>query len=90
MDVLNIFHEFYGIPNAVTLGILLTMLAGPIVVYTRSMAHLAILGIYIISMVGSTFVADAYLEPQYHTMLYVIVLAAASVVVLLVLKVIKE
>lgn len=90
MDVFNLFQEFYGIPNAVTLGIFLTMIAGPIVVATRSMAHLAILGIYIISVVGTTFVNDTYLEPQYHTMLYVIVLAAASVVVLLVLKVIKE
>jgi hypothetical protein len=90
LSVWTFYKEFYGIPNAVTLGIILGIISAGIVVWQRSLASLAICGIYITSIVSSTWLNDTYIAPQYHVITYLIVVAIASLLVMAVLKTIRE
>lgn len=56
---------------------------------TRSLAMLAVLGIYTIAAFGSMLLSP-YISSQYHIAEYVIILAVASVFVMMILKLVKE
>lgn len=58
--------------------------------HTRSLAHLAVLGIYTASIVSATWLSDSYVAEQYRIILYVIALAIGSMVIIFVLKVLRE
>lgn len=90
LGALSLFKEFYGIPNAVTLGLLLGIITGMIYVHQRSLVQLAVIGIYIIALVGGTFAAEAYVAPQYHNLLYVILLGISSAVIIFIVRLIRE
>lgn len=90
LDVFNYWLYQYGIPVPIILGLILGIVIGAVYVRTRSLAHLAVMSIYSMTVFGTMLISDAYIEAQYHTMLYVVAIAVASVIVMLVLKLVKE
>lgn len=90
MEIFRLYTYQYDIPVAVILGFFVGIIILAIYVHTRSLAHLAVMGIYSLSIFATMWASDAFFESQIHTAWYVIALAMASVVVLLVLKLVKE
>jgi len=90
LDVLKYLNIVYGIPNAVTLGLILGMLVAAIYIWSRNLTVLAILGIYSVAIVASTWAAEGAVTETYKTILYIIALSIASIVVMFVLKVLRE
>ena len=90
LDVFKFYEYQYGIPTIVILALFVGMIVMAVYLHTRSLAHLAIMSIYSFSVFGAMFVNDAFLEAQYHTAMYVIMVIVASVIVMVVLKLVKE
>lgn len=90
LEVFNYWLYQYGIPVSVLLGSIVFLIIGAIYVKNRSLAQVAVLSIYSFSVFSTMWVNNAYIEEQYHTMLYVIAISIASVVVMMVLKLVKE
>jgi len=90
LEVLNYWLYQYGIPVPIILGLMLGMIIGAIYVRTKSLAHLAVMSIYSVSVFGAMLVSDAYIETQYHVVIYIIAIAIASVITMMVLKLVKE
>ena len=90
LDVFNLFDVTYG-AGATT--IVLAMITGTIIaaIYlrTKSLALLSVLGIYSFAAFGSLMLSP-YITSQYQTAVYVIIIAATSVFVMMVLKLVKE
>lgn len=90
---LEVFHAFdavYG--NGMTLvvmALILGIIEVAIYMRTRSLVMLSVLGIYTIGAFA-VMMASPLIASQYHTMLYVIALAATSGLVMAVLKVVRE
>lgn len=90
LDVLKLPHIIYNIPNAVTLGIFLIMLIAPIYIWSRNLVVLAVLGIYSITIVSTTWAAETVIAPAYQSVTYIIALSIASLITMLVLKTLRE
>lgn len=90
MDMWNIYEYQYGVPVAVMLGLLVGIIILGIYVYTRSLAHLAVMGIYALSIFSTMWASNAYFESQINIAWYVVAIAIASVIVMLVLRLVKE
>lgn len=90
MEIFRLYQYQIGMPVVVVLAIFVAMIIGAIYVRTRSLAHLAVMSIYSFAVFGTMFVNDAYLEVQYHTAMYVITIALATVFVGMILKLVKE
>jgi len=90
LDVFRFFEYQYGIPTVMILALFVGMIIVAIYLHTRSFAHLAVLSIYAFSGFSAMWVNDAFLLEQYHTAMYVIALAIASVITVMVLKLVKE
>lgn len=90
LEVFKFYEYQYGIPTVVILALFVTIIIAAIYLHTRSLAHLAVLSLYSFAVFGSMFVNDVFLEAQYHTAMYVITAAIATVIVLVVLKLVKE
>lgn len=90
MEIFRLYTEVYEFPPGVTLSIIIAIIAGPIIVSTRSVAFLAIIAVYIIALVGTNLAADVWIAPQLHTIVYLAVIAAASIVVIFILKIARE
>lgn len=90
LEVFNYWLYQYGIPVSVLLSIIVFMIIGAIYVKNKSLAQVSVLTVYALSVFGSMFVNETYLEEQYHTILYVIAISIASVIVAMILKLVKE
>lgn len=90
LEIFNYWLYQYGIPIPVVIGLMIGMIIGAIYVRTKSMAHLAVMSIYAVTVFGSMLINDAYVESQYHTIVYVIAVAIATVITMMVLKLVKE
>ena len=90
MEIFKLFEYQYAIPTSVILLLFVGIIITAIFLRTRSFAHLAVLSIYSMAVFGGMFVNDAFLEDQYHVVMYVILMAVASVSVSLVLRLVKE
>lgn len=93
LDVFKLYHEVYGIPNTVVLGLLLGIIEAAIYLRNRSTTMMAILGIYTVAALGATYAAEAQADgigPQLTLTYYVIALGIASAVVVFFMKVIRE
>lgn len=88
------FFEIYqiqtGVPTSIILGLLVGIIVLAIYVHTRSLAHLVVMGTYSIAAFSAMFLNDTLFEGTINTALYAIAFAIASVIVIMVLKVIKE
>jgi len=90
LEIFNYWLYQYGIPVPIILGLIVGLVIGAIYVRTRSLAHLAVMTIYAITVFGTMLISDAYIESQYHMILYVVAIAIASVIVMMVMKLVKE
>lgn len=90
LEIFNYWEFQYGIPVSMLLALIVFMIIGAIYVKNRSLAQMSVLTIYSVSVFGSMFVNDNFLEQQYHTIMYIVAIAIASVVVMMVLKLVKE
>jgi uncharacterized membrane protein YcjF (UPF0283 family) len=90
LDVFNLYKYQYGIDTSIILGLFVGIIITAIYLRTRSLAHLAVMSIYSFAVFSTMWINNTYLNEQYHTMLYVITVAIATVIVLAVLKLVKE
>lgn len=90
MEMWEIYELQYGVPVAVMLGLLVGIIIMAIYVHTRSMAHLAVMGIYALTIFSTMWASNEFFEGQIETAWYVIGVAVATVVVVLVLRLVKE
>ena len=90
LDVFNFYNIQYGIPTVVILGLLVGVIIAAIYLRTRNLAHLIVLSIYSFAVFGTMWINDEYLLEQYHTVMYIIALAMASLITVLFLKLVKE
>lgn len=90
MQVFDIYHDVYGVPSIVILGLVLGMIEGAIYLQNRSLTMLAILGIYTIAALGATAWNDPTISPQFDMMKYIIAFAVGSAVLIAVLKLVRE
>lgn len=90
LEVFNYWLYQYSIPIPVIIGLMLGMIIGAIYVRTKSLAHLAVMAIYSISVFGAMLVSDAYVETQYHIVVYIIAIVIATLMTMMVLKLVKE
>ena len=90
LEIFNYWLYQYGIPVPVVIGLMIGMIIGAIYVRTKSLAHLAVRSIYAITVFSAMIVSDAYVQAEYHSIIYIIALAVASVITMMVLKLVKE
>lgn len=90
LEVFNYWLYQYGIPVPVIIGLMVGMIIGAIYVRTKSIAHLAVMSVYAITVFSAMIVADTYIETQYHAIIYIVAIAIASVITMMVLKLVKE
>ncbi|QDI73999.1 hypothetical protein QIT55_gp13 [Nitrosopumilus spindle-shaped virus] len=90
LDVFKFFEYQYGMPTVIFLAMLVGIIIVAIYLHTRSLAHLAVMTIYAFSVFSTMWLNDVFLAEQYHTVMYVIALAIASVITMMVLKLVKE
>lgn len=90
LDVFNFYNIQYGVPTVVILAIFMALFIVAIYMRTKSLAHLIVLSVYSISVFGAMWLNDVFLLEQYHNLMYIIALAIASVITLVLLKLVKE
>lgn len=90
MEIWRLYEYQYGVPVAVVLGLFVGMIILAIYVHTRSLAHLAVMGIYALSIFSTMWASNAFFESQINIAWYVVAIAIASVGVMLVLRLVKE
>lgn len=90
LDVFRFFEYQYSIPTVVILALFVGIFIAAIYMRTRSLAHLIVLSVYSFAVFGTMWASDAFLEEQYQMVVYIIALAIASVVVLVLLRLVKE
>lgn len=90
LEIFNYWLYQYGIPVPVVLGLIVGLIIGAIYIRTKSLAHLAVMSIYSISVFSAMIITGGYMETQYQAVVYIIALAIASVITMMVLKLVKE
>ncbi|QDI74082.1 hypothetical protein [Nitrosopumilus spindle-shaped virus] len=90
LDVFKFFEYQYGMPTVIFLALLVGIIIVAIYLRTRSLAHLAVMTIYSFAVFSTMWLNDAFLLEQYHTVMYVVALSIASVITMMVLKLVKE
>lgn len=90
LDVFDFYDIQYGIPAVIIIALLVGMIIVAIYLRTRSLSHLIIMTMYAFAALSAMWVNDAWLEEQYHTAMYVLFIAIASVIVVLILRLVKE
>lgn len=89
-DVLHLYDVWYG--NGFTImamALIIGIITVAIYVRTRSLPMLTVLGIYEIATFSS-IITSSYVSSQYQIMQYVLILGAATGLVMLLLRLIKE
>ena len=90
MDIFNLYDIQYGPGmSLVMLGLILGGITLAIYIRNRSLPMLAILGIYEFAAFGA-IITNRFVTSQYHIMIYVVILGAATAVVMVVLRLVKE
>lgn len=89
-DVLNIFDVWFGAGmTLMAMALIIGIITVAIYVRNRSLPMLTILGLYEIAAFSS-IVTSKYISSQYHIMEYVLIFGAATGIVMLVLRLVKE
>ena len=89
-DVLSFWDKWYGVPGSlIFMALIIGSITIAIYIRNRSLPMLTVLGIYEIGAFSS-IVTSNYVSSQYHLAIYILILGAASVLVLLYLKLVKE
>lgn len=89
-DVLNLYDVWYGSGFTVlVMAMIIGMITIAIYVRTRSLPMLGILGAYEIA-VFSSIVTSKYVASQYQIAIYVIGIALATAVTMMIMRMVKE
>lgn len=90
LDVFKAFDATYGAPwTLIILALVLGIIEIAIYTRTKSLGMLAVLGIYTAATFAS-LITSPYVASQYHMIVYVVIFAFASIVVMMILKLVKE
>ena len=90
LEVLKAFDITYGTgTTTIMMGLIVGAITMAIYLRTRSLAMLAVLGVYELG-IFSTILTSQYLNSQYTIAIYVVGLAATSVFALMILRLVKE
>jgi len=90
LDVLNIYDVFFGSGmSLLVMALILGIITIAIYVRNRSLPMLTVLGIYEIAAFGS-IITSKYISSQYQIATYVLGIGAATGVIMLVLRMLKE
>lgn len=90
LEVFDLYNIQYGIPTVLIFAFLVGIIVTAIYLHTRSLTALIVMAMYTFAVLSAMFVNDTWLEAQYHTALYVLFIAIASVITLLILRLVKE
>lgn len=89
-DVLNLYDVWYGSGMTImAMALIIGIITVAVYVRNRSLPMLTVLGIYEIAAFGS-ILTSSYVASQYQFMQYVLIMGAATGVVMLVLRLVKE
>jgi hypothetical protein len=89
-DVFKFYNYQYGVPDALVLGLFLGILVAGIFLWTRSLNILVILGIYVVTVTSVFAAAENTIAVGYEGVMWIIALALTSIVVIAVLKILRE
>lgn len=90
MEVFHAFDVTYGTGfTTIVMALIIGVITVAIYMRTRSMAMLAVLGIYEIG-VFSTILTSQLISSQYQIAVYIIGIAATTVFAIMILKLVKE
>lgn len=90
LQVYDLYQIQYGIPTVIIFAMLVGIIITAIYLHSRSLSHLIVMAMYAFAVLSAMWVNDEWLEAQYHTAIYVLFVAIASVIVVLVLRLVKE
>ena len=90
LELFDLYEIQYGIPTVIIFALITGIIITAIYLHSRSLTHLIVLTMYAFAIFSAMWVNDAWLEEQYHTMLYVLAFAIASVGVVMLLRLVKE
>ena len=89
-DVLNLYDQWYGTGFTIlAMAMIIGMITVVIYVRTRSLPMLGILGAYEIA-VFSSIITSKYVASQYQIAIYVIGIALATAVTMMIMRLVKE
>lgn len=90
MEVLKLYDIQYGAGmTLVVMALIIGSITLAIYIRNRSLPMLAILAIYEAAVFGSILTAPIFAS-QYHIMVYVIIMAGATALVMVILRLVKE
>lgn len=90
MQVFQLYDIQFGSGTTlVIMALILGVIEMAIYMRTRSLAMLAVIGMYTIAAF-SAIITNQYISSQYHIAIYVIAIAATSVFTIAILKLVKE
>ena len=90
LDVLNLYDVWLGPGmSLMVMALIIGIITLAVYVRTRNLPILAILGIYEVAAFGS-ILTSKYIASQYQLIPYIVALAAATGVVMMVLRLVKE
>ena len=89
-DVLGFWDHWFGAPaSLIFMALIIGSITIAIYIRNRSLPMLTVLGIYEIAAFSSIITSN-YVSSQYHLAVYVMIIGAASGLVLLYMKLVKE
>lgn len=89
-DVLNLYNVWYGSGMTIlAMALIIGVITVAIYVRNRSLPMLTVLGIYEIAAFSSILTSQ-YVSSQYQFMQYVLIMGAATGVIMLILRLVKE
>ena len=89
-DVLNLYDVWYGSPGTlVVIAMIIGLITVAVYLRNRSLPMLTVLGIYEIAAFSSV-ITSQYVSSQYHMMEYVLIFGAATGVMFMILRLVKE
>ena len=90
LQVFDFYEIQYGIPTVLIFALLVGIIIVSIYLYNRSLSALIVMTMYTFAVLSAMWVNDVWLEAQYHTALYVMFIAIASLIVVFILRLVKE
>ena len=90
LQVFDLYEIQYGIPTVIIFGLLIGIIITAIYLHNRSLTALIVMSMYSFAVLSAMWISNEWLEAQYHTALYVMFIAIATVIVVMILKLVKE
>ena len=90
LDVLNLYDVWFGSGmTLLAMALIIGTITLAVYVRNRSLPMLTVLGIYEIAVFGS-IITSKYVSSQYAYMQFVLIIGAATAIIMMVLRLVKE